>query len=75
MQTTSPYATRIYPPDPTALMPRGSVFAPRWKNFGLTRRNDFGSATRLLTVRNVPVNSGSPNAQEPQNWEDPYDAQ
>ena len=74
MQTTSPYATRIDPPDPTALMPRGSVFASRWKNFGLTRRSAFGSATTLLTGRNVPVYSGPPNVQEPQSRADPDDA-
>lgn len=74
MQATSPYATRIDPPDPTALMPRRSVFASRWKNFGLTRRSAFGSASTSFTGRNVPVNSVPPNVQEPQSREDPDDA-
>ena len=74
MQTTSPYATRIDPPGPTALMPRGSVFGSRWKNFGLTRRSAFGSASTSFTGRNDPVNPGSPNVQEPQSREDPDDA-
>lgn len=74
MQATSPYATRIDPPDPTALMPRGSVFGSRWKNFGLTRRSAFGSAPTFLTDRNIPVNSGPPNVQDPQSREGSDDA-